>query len=182
MHHSQIPEAVPGDNIGFNVKNVAVKDLKRGDVACDATNDPAAGVTSFESQLIIMNHPGKIYEGYTPVIDCHTAHVACTISKLKTKMDRWTGEVVEENPECIKKGDACLCDMEPTKPLVVEAFTEYPPLGRFAVRDMKQTIAVGVIKQITRQKKDKLAHHDKKHVAKVLHSHAHGHAAKHVAQ
>ena len=26
---------------------------------------------------------------------------------------------------------------------------EYPPLGRFAVRDMKQTVAVGVIKAVT---------------------------------
>ena len=183
MHHQMIPEAIPGDSIGFNVKNVAVKDLKRGDVACDATKDPGAAVTTFESQVIIMNHPGKIYVGYTPVIDCHTAHVACTFANLKTKLNGRTGEVVEENPVFIKKGDACICDLEPTKPLVVESFTEYPPLGRFAIRDSKHTIGVGVVKAITRKEKDKLAHHDKKATAKALHAKAHGHGAKaHVPQ
>jgi elongation factor 1-alpha len=183
MHHQMIPEAIPGDSIGFNVKNVAVKDLKRGDVACDATKDPGAAVTSFESQVIIMNHPGKIYVGYTPVIDCHTAHVACTFANLKTKLNGRTGEVIEENPDFIKKGDACICDLEPTKPLVVESFTEYPPLGRFAIRDSKHTIGVGVVKAIARKEKDKLAHHDKKATAKALHAKAHGHGAKaHVPQ
>lgn len=183
MHHQMIPEAIPGDSIGFNVKNVAVKDLKRGDVACDATKDPGAAVTTFESQVIIMNHPGKIYVGYTPVIDCHTAHVACTFANLKTKLNGRTGEVIEENPDFIKKGDACICDLEPTKPLVVESFTEYPPLGRFAIRDSKHTIGVGVVKAITRKEKDKLAHHDKKATAKALHAKAHGHGAKaHVPQ
>ena len=183
MHHQMIPEAIPGDSIGFNVKNVAVKDLKRGDVACDATKDPGAAVTTFESQVIIMNHPGKIYVGYTPVIDCHTAHVACTFANLKTKLNGRTGEVVEENPDFIKKGDACICDLEPTKPLVVESFTEYPPLGRFAIRDSKHTIGVGVVKAITRKEKDKLAHHDKKATVKALHAKAHGHGTKaHVPQ
>jgi len=104
MHHTTIPEAVPGDNIGFNVKNVAVKDLKRGDVASDATKDPASEAESFVAQIIVMNHPGMIHAGYTPVLDCHTAHVACCFDQLLQKIDRRTGEVVEENPAFIKQG------------------------------------------------------------------------------
>ena len=153
MHHETLPEAVPGDNVGFNVKNVAVKDLKRGYVASDSKNDPASGVSSFESQVIVMNHPGQISNGYSPVLDCHTAHVACKFTNIKEKMDRRTGKVLEISPKFIKTGDACIVDLEPTKPLCVESFTEFPPLGRFAVRDMKQTVAVGVIKSITRDAK-----------------------------
>jgi len=149
MHHESLPQAVPGDNVGFNVKNVSVKDLRRGFVASDSKNDPATGAANFEAQVIIMNHPGQIGNGYSPVLDCHTAHVACKFAHIKEKMDRRTGKVLEVDPKFVKTGDACIVTLEPTKPLCVETFEAFPPLGRFAVRDMRQTVAVGVIKAVT---------------------------------
>merc|ERR1711957_990370 len=128
MHHESLPQAVPGDNVGLNVKNVAVKDLRRGFVASDSKSNPAESIGSFDAQVIVMNHPGQISNGYSPVLDCHTAHVACRFAKILEKMDRRSGKKLEDKPKC------------------VESFTEYPPLGRFAVRDMRQTVAVGVIK------------------------------------
>merc|ERR1711907_157841 len=154
MHHESLPEAVPGDNVGFNVKNVSVKDIKRGNVASDTKNDPAKGCASFEAQVIIMNHPGQISKGYSPVLDCHTAHIACKFADIKQKMDRRSGKVMEESPKFIKNGDACMVTLEPTKPMCVESFAEYPPLGRFAVRDMRQTVAVGVIKSVDKSEKE----------------------------
>nr|AWS21303.1 elongation factor I alpha [Parasacculina yatsui] len=149
MHHESLPEAGPGDNVGFNVKNVSVKDLKRGYVASDTKNDPAKGVSNFTAQVIVLNHPGQICAGYQPVLDCHTAHIACKFNELKQKIDRRTGKAVEESPKSVKSQDCAIVDMVPSKPMVVETFTNFPPLGRFAVRDMKQTVAVGVIKEIT---------------------------------
>merc|ERR1711920_664545 len=146
MHHESLAEAFPGDNVGFNVKNVAVKDLRRGFVASDSKSNPACGVSNFEAQVIVMNHPGQISNGYSPVLDCHTAHVACKFADIKEKMDRRTGKVLEKSPKFVKTGDACIVDLVPSKPMCVETFTEFPPLGRFAVRDMRQTVAVGVIK------------------------------------
>ena len=81
MHHESLPEAVPGDNVGFNIKNVSVKDIKRGYVASDSKNKPAAGVSDFTAQVIVLNHPGQVSNGYSPVLDCHTAHIACKVSK-----------------------------------------------------------------------------------------------------
>merc|ERR1712226_810558 len=155
MHHESLAEATPGDNVGFNVKNVAVKDLRRGYVASDSKSDPAQSIGSFEAQVIVMNHPGQISNGYSPVLDCHTAHVACKFATIKEKMDRRTGKVLEQNPKFVKTGDACIVDLQPTKPMCVETFTEFPPLGRFAVRDMRQTVAVGVIKSTTVAEKKK---------------------------
>merc|ERR1711971_356212 len=104
----------------------------------------------------IFRGPGYCHESswtdfqrLSPVLDCHTAHVACKFSNIKEKMDRRTGKVLEESPKFVKTGDACIVDLVPTKPLCVETFTEFPPLGRFAVRDMRQTVAVGVIKSTT---------------------------------
>jgi len=150
MHHESLPEALPGDNVGFNVKNVSVKEIKRGFVASNSKNDPAKEATSFEAQVIIMNHPGQIGNGYTPVLDCHTAHIACKFTEIKQKIDKRSGKVLEENPKFVKNGDAAMCILKPTKPMVVETFKQYAPLGRFAVRDMKQTVAVGVIKAVTK--------------------------------
>merc|ERR1711968_4550 len=108
MHHEALVEAVPGDNVGFNVKNVSVKDLRRGYVAPDSKKDPAFGAKSFNAQVIVMNHPGQISNGYSPVLDCHTAHVACKFAQILEKMDRRSGKVLEANPKFVKSGDACI--------------------------------------------------------------------------
>jgi len=148
MHHEQLAEGLPGDNVGFNVKNVSVKEIRRGNVASDAKNDPAKEAGSFTAQVIILNHPGQISAGYAPVLDCHTAHIACKFAELIEKIDRRSGKKLEENPKFVKSGDAAIVKMVPSKPMCVEAFSDYPPLGRFAVRDMRQTVAVGVIKSV----------------------------------
>merc|ERR1712053_24788 len=153
MHHESLPEAVPGDNVGYNVKNVSVKDIKRGYVASDSKREPAAGAANFKAQVIVLNHPGEIRKGYTPVLDCHTAHIACRFDELATKIDRRSGKVIEENPAFIKSGDACITIMKPSKPMCVEPFAKFAPLGRFAVRDMRQTVAVGVIKEVEHEVK-----------------------------
>ncbi|KAK7179757.1 translation elongation factor EF-1 alpha [Paraphaeosphaeria sporulosa] len=153
MHHEQLTEGVPGDNVGFNVKNVSVKEIRRGNVAGDSKNDPPKGAESFNAQVIVLNHPGQVGAGYAPVLDCHTAHIACKFAELLEKIDRRTGKSTESSPKFIKSGDAAIVKMIPSKPMCVEAFTEYPPLGRFAVRDMRQTVAVGVIKSVVKADK-----------------------------
>ena len=151
MHHEMVDEAVPGDNVGFNVKNLSVKDIKRGYVCSDSKNDPCKDTEMFVAQVIVLNHPGQIQNGYAPVLDCHTAHIACKFDKIRDKIDKRTGKSTEEAPSCIKTGDAAMVEMIPQKSMVVEVFSQYPPLGRFAVRDMRQTVAVGVIKETVRK-------------------------------
>jgi len=149
MHHESLPEAVPGDNVGFNVKNISIKDIRRGNVCSNSKQDPAKEAESFTAQVIVLNHPGQICNGYSPVLDCHTAHIACKFAEIKEKVDRRTGKSTESNPKFIKSGDAGIVELIPSKPMCVEAFSDFPPLGRFAVRDMRQTVAVGVIKAVT---------------------------------
>jgi len=147
MHHESMEEAKPGDNVGFNVKNISLKQIRRGMVAGDSKKDPPCKTDFFTAQVIILDHPNKIMAGYTPVLDCHTAHIACRFNKLITLMNKRTGAVIEENPKSAKSGQAVLVDMIPSKPMCVETYKDYPPLGRFAVRDMRKTVAVGIIKQ-----------------------------------
>jgi elongation factor 1-alpha len=162
MHHEALTQALPGDNVGFNVKNVSVKDIRRGNVCGDSKNNPPFETDSFNAQVIVLNHPGQIHAGYAPVLDCHTAHIACKFAELLTKVDRRSGKELEAAPKMIKSGDAAIVKLIPSKPMCVESFSEFPPLGRFAVRDMRQTVAVGVIKETTRKVAGKPGAEEKK--------------------
>ena len=142
-HHEQLPKAEPGDNVGFNVRGVGKKDIKRGDVVGHPDNAPTVAA-EFTAQIVVLQHPSVITAGYTPVFHAHTAQVACTFTELLKKLNPATGEVKEENPDFLKAGDAAIVKIVPTKPMVIENVREIPQLGRFAIRDMGMTVAAGM--------------------------------------
>ena len=148
MHHEEIDEAVPGDNIGWNVRGVGRTDIRRGDV-CGHVDKPPTVADEFTAQIVVLQHPSAITVGYTPVFHCHTAQVACTLIEISKKLDPKTGATLEENPDFIKAGDAAIIKVKPTRPLVIERVKEIPQLGRFAIRDMGQTVAAGMVMDIT---------------------------------
>ncbi|UZE92819.1 MAG: translation elongation factor EF-1 subunit alpha [Methanosarcinales archaeon] len=143
MHHEEITEAVPGDNIGFNVRGVGKDDIRRGDV-CGHPDKPPSVADEFTAQIVVLQHPSAITVGYTPVFHCHTTQVACTLIELKSKLDPKTGQAKEEKPDFLKTGDAAIIQVKPTRPMVIEKVKEIPQLGRFAIRDMGMTIAAGM--------------------------------------
>ncbi|SNQ59242.1 translation elongation factor EF-1 subunit alpha [Candidatus Methanoperedens nitratireducens] len=147
MHHQEIKEALPGDNIGWNVRGVDKKDIRRGDV-CGHSDKPPAVAEEFTAQIVVLQHPSAVAAGYTPVIHCHTAQVAGTITAILKKLDPKSGQVTAENPDFIKAGDAAVVTIKPTKPLCIEKVKEIPQLGRFAIRDMGMTIAAGMVQDI----------------------------------
>jgi elongation factor 1-alpha len=144
MHHQPLQQAEPGDNIGFNVRGVSKKDIKRGDVAGHLDNPPTVA-EEFTARVFIIWHPSAVTVGYTPVIHAHTASVAARIVEIQAKLDPRTGQVVEKNPQFLKMGDAAIVKFKPIKPMVIEKFSEFPQLGRFAMRDMGKTIGIGVV-------------------------------------
>ena len=150
MHHSKVSKAEPGDNIGFNVRGIAKGDVHRGDVAGRVDNPPTVA-TEFIGQIIVIYHPTAIAAGYTPVLHYHTGQIACRFTELLKKIDPRSGQVVEENPSFLKTGDAAWVKMEPLRPIAIETYTDFPELGRFAVRDMGTTVAAGVVKEITKK-------------------------------
>jgi elongation factor 1-alpha len=150
MHHTQIPTAEPGDNIGINVRGISKTDVHRGDVAGPADNPPTVA-KEFIGQIIIIYHPTAIAAGYTPVLHYHTGQIAVKFTQLIKKIDPRTGQVSEENPSFLKTGDAAWVRMEPLHPIAIEAFTDFPELGRFAIRDMGTTVAAGAVKEVTKK-------------------------------
>ena len=151
MHHEMLDSAEPGDNVGFNVRGVGKNDIRRGDVAGHTTNAPTVA-KEFTAQIMVMQHPGVITVGYTPVFHCHTAQVACTFLELVKKINPATGATEEENPDFLKTGNAAVVKVKPTKPMVIENIKEIPHMGRFAIRDMGQTVAAGMCIDIVKAK------------------------------
>jgi elongation factor 1-alpha len=147
MHHQELTEAVPGDNVGFNLKGVDKKDIKRGDVIGPATSPPTVA-EEFTAQIVVLNHPTAISVGYTPVFHIHTAQFAGQITELVEKKDPKTGQTAQAKPDFIKTGDVAIVKIKPLKPIVIEKFADFPPLGRFALRDMGQTVAAGVVLEV----------------------------------
>jgi elongation factor 1-alpha len=148
MHHEEVPQAEPGDNVGFNVRGIGKDDIHRGDV-CGPADDPPSVAETFTAQIVVMQHPSVITDGYTPVFHAHTAQVACTMESIDQKIDPSSGEVEEEDPDFIQSGDAAVVTVRPQKPLSIEPSSEIPELGSFAVRDMGQTIAAGRVLEVT---------------------------------
>jgi elongation factor 1-alpha len=146
-HHTQMESAEAGDNIGFNLRGVDRKSIKRGDIL-GSTDQPPSVAREFEAQIIVIHHPTAMAPGYTPVLHAHTAQVAATLSEFVAKIDAKTGGIVEEKPKFLKTGDAAIVRVKPTRPLAIETFKEFPEIGRFALRDMGTTIAAGVVKGI----------------------------------
>ena len=143
MHHEQHKEAEPGDNVGTSIRGFGKKDVARGDVVGPADNPPTV-VEEFQAQIVVLNHPSVITVGYTPVFHVHTAQVACQFIKIDKKLNPTTGEVLAENPDFIKNGDAAIVTLRPVQGLVIEKQKEFPQMSRFAIRDSGSTVAAGM--------------------------------------
>jgi len=142
MHHEEVDAAEPGDNIGWNTRGVGTDDIQKGDVAGPQDNPPTIAET-FKAQVIVLNHPNVISEGYTPVFHVNTAQVSCTFEEIKSTMNPKTGETLDEDPDYIKQGQAAKVTIRPQQPLVVEENDDIPQMARFAIRDMGQTVGAG---------------------------------------
>ena len=149
-HHTQMQEAMAGDNIGFNLRGVAKGDFHRGSVL-GPSNAPPTIAKEFKAQIIVVFHPTAIAAGYTPVLHLATSQTAATISELVAKIDPRTGQATEEKPKTLKTGDSAIVKITPLRPIVAETFKEFPELGRFALRDSGSTVAAGIIQEITQK-------------------------------
>ncbi len=150
MHHEQMPKALPGDNIGFNVRGMEKKDIQRGDVIGHTSNVPTVA-EEFTAQIVVLDHPSVITVGYTPVFHTHTAQVACQFVALEKKINPANGEVLEQNPDFIKKGDVAIVRVKPMQPLVIEKKSEIPQLSGFAIRDSGLTVAAGMCTDVKKK-------------------------------
>jgi elongation factor 1-alpha len=150
MHHEQVQQAEPGDNVGFNVRGIGKKDIARGDVLGKSDNVPTIA-TEFTAQIVVMNHPSVITVGYTPVFHIHTAQVACQFAEIIKKMNPATGEEITTDKDILRNGDAAVVKLKPVQPLVIEKNQDIPQLSRFAIRDSGRTVGAGMCMDLVKK-------------------------------
>lgn len=152
MHHKQMTEAQPGDNIGFNVKGIDDKQIKRGDVMGTPSNPPTV-VTErgcIGAKIVVLDHPNGLAVGHVPSMFVHTADVPVRIIEITSKIDPASGQETEKSPKVVKTGEAAIVQLQPLVPVVIEKSSFIPQLSRFALREGGMTIAAGVCTEINK--------------------------------
>lgn len=147
MHHEMVQEAIPGDNVGVNVRGIEKKDIARGDVIGAASDAPTVA-EEFRAQILVLAHPSVITIGYTPVFHIHTSQIACRFEQL---IKRLNGDMAD-NPDFLKNGDSAMVLLKPVTPVVIEPQKEIPDMSRFAIRDSGKTVAAGLCIEVTKKK------------------------------
>ncbi len=144
--HKRIDKAGPGEDIGILLgrleKGFVARQVKKGYMVGDADNPPVA-VEKFKANLFVLDHSSSIREGYSPYLYCHQAALPCSILEIEKSFNPRTGEVKEEKPEQLVKGDSAIVWIRPQKPLVIEEIRNIPKLSRFVLRE-GTTVAAGI--------------------------------------
>jgi elongation factor 1-alpha len=146
MHHQQIPSALPGDNVGFNIKGLDKANMpKTGDIMILKKDLTLRKCKKFTAQVQVLDHPGELKVGYSPVICVRTAHCTGRIAELKWKMGKETGMKKLENPVSIKANEMGEIVFECMQPFVVDTFKNCEGLGRVAVLEGLGVVMLGKV-------------------------------------
>jgi elongation factor 1-alpha len=146
MHHKRVDKAEPGDNVGLNVKNLNKENMPRtGDVMIYKSDDTLKHVKSFDAQVQILDIPGEIKAGYSPIGFVRCGRAACRITALVWKMGKETGGKKAEDPHALKSNEMAQVRFEPCQPLVVDSFKNCEGLSRIAFLDGNGVVMLGKV-------------------------------------
>jgi len=144
MHHKNVPEALQGDNVGMNVKGLPKDNMPRvGDVMILKSDDSIKRTKSFTATVQVLNHPGKLKVGYSPIAFVRTARSAVKMTEITWKMGKETGGQKAEAPADIKAGEMGCCVFEPQQAFVVDSFKICEGLGRVAIMEGNSVVMLG---------------------------------------
>lgn len=141
-------DAYPGANVKLKLKNLEEDDVSSGFVLCSPDNLCHIG-KMFDAQIVILEHKSIICAGYSAVMHIHTSAEEVSIKALICLVDRKTGDKSKIRPRFIKQDQIAIVRLEVTGgSICLEAFKEFPQMGRFTLRDEGRTIAIGKVLKI----------------------------------
>jgi len=144
MHHKTVPLALPGDNVGLNVKGLVKENMPRvGDVMINKADTSLKACQNFTAQVQVLDHPGELKVGYSPIAFVRTGRSACRIAKINWKIGKETGGQKADNPPHLKANEMAEVVFEPQQPFVVEGFKSCEGLGRVAVMEGSSVVMLG---------------------------------------
>jgi elongation factor 1-alpha len=144
MHHKSVPMAGPGDNVGLNVKGLSKENMPRvGDIMIQKSDTTLKACKSFTATIQVLDHPGELKVGYSPIAFIRTGRSACRISKILWKIGKETGGQKAENPPHLKANEMAEVEFEPQQPFVAEGFKSCEGLGRVAIMEGASVVMLG---------------------------------------
>jgi elongation factor 1-alpha len=150
MHHKNVPEANQGDNVGMNVKGLPKDNMPRvGDVMVLKSDNTLARTKDFSAQVQVLNHPGELKVGYTPIAFVRTARSAVRMTEITWKIGKETGGSKLESPPSIKAGEMGACVFAPQQAFVVDSFKSCEGLGRVAIMEGNSVVMLGKVNKVS---------------------------------
>jgi elongation factor 1-alpha len=150
MHHKSVPMAGPGDNVGLNVKGLAKENMPRvGDVMIMKADETLKACATFTAQVQVLDHPGELKVGYSPIAFIRTGRSAARIAKINWKIGKETGGAKAENPPHLKANEMAEVVFEPQQPFVAEVFGNCEGLGRVAIMEGASVVMLGKTTEVT---------------------------------
>merc|ERR1719271_895643 len=146
MHHKRQDSASPGDNIGMNIKGLEKNNMPRtGDVMVYKKDSSLSPCQDFDAQIQVLDIPGEIKVGYSPIGFVRCGRAACRISKMLWKIGKETGGKKLEEPHSLKSNEMAELTFPPQQPLVVDTFKNCEGLSRIAFLDGNGVVMLGKI-------------------------------------
>jgi len=146
MHHKSQPIANAGDNVGLNIKGLVKENMPRvGDIMILKSDQTLKKVKEFTCQVQILNHPGELKPGYSPIAFVRTARSAVRMSKINWKISKETGNKKAPDPTNIKANEMAEVVFQPQQPFVVDSFKNCEGLGRIAIMEGATVVMLGKV-------------------------------------
>jgi len=154
MHHKRLEDGgKSGDNIGMNVKGLNKDNMPRvGDVMIYADDKSLSTSDNFTAQISVLDIPGQIKPGYSPIGHVRCGRAACRLVKLNWKIGKETGGEKAEDPGHLKTNDQAEAVFEPQQPMVVDSFTNCEGLARIAFLDGNSAVMLGKVQSVNAEK------------------------------
>merc|ERR1712010_84660 len=153
MHHKRIEHGAAGDNIGMNVKALNKENMPRvGDVMVYKVDSTLATTKNFSAQVQILDIPGEIKCGYSPIGHVRCGRAACRLVKINWKMGKETGGEKAEGATALKTNDAAEGVFEPQQPMVVDSFDKCEGLSRIAFMGGNSAVMLGKVMGVNHDK------------------------------
>jgi len=146
MHHKRHDEAKPGDNVGLNIKGLDKINMPHtGDIMVYKKDTSLSQVKCFNAQIQVLDIPGEIKTGYSPIGFVRCGRSACRITKMVWKMGKETGGKKMEDPHSLKSNEMAECIFEPQQPLVADSYKNSEGLSRIAFMDGNGVVMLGKV-------------------------------------
>jgi len=150
MHHKSQPQANAGDNVGLNIKGLVKENMPRvGDIMILKSDPSLKKIKEFTCQVQILNHPGELKVGYSPIAFVRTARSAVRMSKIVWKISKETGNKKAPDPSNIKANEMAEVVFQPQQPFVVDSFKNCEGLGRIAIMEGATVVMLGKVVECT---------------------------------